>query len=127
MKQLFASICLAVLSLTVAATELTPYNKATFDQSLKDGKPIAVQFHADWCPTCRRQQSSLESIYKPENLKGVTIFKADYDGETDLKKQYHVSAQSTIILFNKGKEVARTTGTTDAVELQKLIKTGLGI
>lgn len=127
MKQLLTSLTLVFLSATVWAGDLTNYSKTAFDQALKEGKPVVAQFHATWCPTCRKQETSLKALYSPDKLKGVTIFKVDYDSEADLKSAYKVSNQSTILVFNKGKEVSRVTGLTDQAELESFIKKGLGI
>lgn len=127
MKHFLTFATLIMMSAAVWAGDLTAYNKATFDQALKDGKPIVAQFHATWCPTCKKQEASLKAIYSPDKLKGVTIFKVDYDNESDLKAQYHVTNQSTVLIFNKGKEVSRVTGVTDQAELEQIIKKGAGI
>lgn len=61
---------------------------------------VVLFFHASWCPSCRGLntgiESSLESI--PE---GLTILKADYDKETELKKKYGVTYQHTLVQVDK--------------------------
>lgn len=57
---------------------------------------VVLFFHASWCPSCRGLNSNIES-----NLKsipaGVTILKADYDKEVELKKKYGVTTQHTLV------------------------------
>lgn len=61
---------------------------------------VVLFFHASWCPSCRGLNSSIESNLKsiPE---GVTILKADYDKETELKKKYGVTYQHTLVQVDK--------------------------
>ena len=45
---------LTLLSTFATAAEV-PFNQAKFDAARISGAPLAVVFHADWCPTCRAQ------------------------------------------------------------------------
>lgn len=61
---------------------------------------VVLFFHASWCPSCRGVDSSIQS-----NLgsipKDLTILKADYDKEVDLKKKYGVTTQHTFVQVDK--------------------------
>ena len=58
-------------------------------------------------------------------LKGVTLFKADYDTEAALKKQLGVAQQSTFVVFKGGKEVGRSTGQTSRAAIEGLFDKAL--
>lgn len=51
-------------------------------------------FHAQWCPQCRALEKSIQEGSVPND---VTIFKVDYDTQTDLKKKYGVTLQTTVV------------------------------
>ena len=51
-------------------------------------------FHAPWCPQCNALESDIESSDLPD---GVTIFKVDYDSNQDLRHQYGVTIQTTVV------------------------------
>jgi len=102
----------AFLLTTAACAGEVPYDKAAFETALAAGKPVIVDFHADWCPTCKAQKPLVQEILKEPRMKEVTLFVADYDKEKDLKKALRVSQQSTFVVFKGGKEVARSTGQT---------------
>ena len=55
------SIMLATFSIFALAAEI-PFNQAQFDAARAAGKPVAVVFHADWCPTCRAQAPLLKEL-----------------------------------------------------------------
>ncbi len=87
----------------------TPYSAAKL-ADLKGKEPVAIFFHATWCPVCQAMDKNLAT--EPEKIpNGVTILKADYDTEDSLKKEYQVVQQSTWVVLDKtGKEVARNPG-----------------
>jgi thiol-disulfide isomerase/thioredoxin len=118
--QLWLKHALAALALLfaigVAAGE-QPYDKAAFEKSLAEGRPVIVDFHADWCPTCKTQKPIVRELMRDPTMKEVTLFVADFDKEKDLKKALRVSQQSTFVVFKGGKEVARSTGQTRKAEL----------
>jgi thioredoxin 1 len=102
-----------------------PYNKADFDKALASGKPVAVDFHAVWCPTCKVQKPLVMEILREPRMKDFTLFIANYDTESDLKKALRVRSQSTFVIFRGGKEVGRSTGQTKKEELAALFTKGL--
>lgn len=106
---------MAWLLLAVASgawADQKPYDKAQFDRDIAEGKPTIVYLHATWCPTCRVQKPIVDRLSEDPQLKQVTIFVADFDKETALKKVLKVNQQSTFVVFKAGHEVARSTGQT---------------
>ena len=61
---------------------------------------VVIFFHATWCPSCKALNGDIE-----KNLSaipaGVTILKADYDKETEMKKKYGVTTQHTLVQVDK--------------------------
>ena len=114
------SIFCALLFVATARAGELPYDKAAFDKALADGKPVIVDFFADWCPTCKAQKPHVQSLLGEPKMKDVTLFVADYDKEKELKKALRVSQQSTFVVFKGGKEVARSTGQTNKEDLAAL-------
>jgi thioredoxin 1 len=109
-RYLLASSLLLVVSAAFAGEQ--PFNQAQFDRLNADGKPAVVYFHATWCPTCKVQQPIVDRLATSPEMKGVTIFMADYDKEVALKRTLKVTQQSTFVVFKGGHEVARSTGQT---------------
>ncbi len=124
MKSLIAtsfSLLLICFSTLAAAVEF-PFDQTQFDSMLAAGKPVAVVFHADWCPTCRAQAPLLKDLAQTPDLKSVTLYVANFDTEKALKKSLGVTRQSTIVVFKNGKESARSTGDTQADSLAALLR-----
>jgi thioredoxin 1 len=126
MVRALVSLALILALATGAASAAgTPFNAATFQKLLAEGKPVAVDFHADWCPICRAQEPLLRSITAEPEFHGLTILVANFDTETALRKSLNVRQQSTLVVFRNGREVARSTGDTTEAGLTKLLRTAL--
>lgn len=83
---------------------------------------VVLFFRASWCPTCRALDADIR-----KNLSaipaGVTILDVDYDRYADLKKQYGVTTQHTLVQVDAdGKEIAKWVGSTTLAELAKNVK-----
>lgn len=113
------------MAATVGLAAELPFDKAKFDDALAAGKPVVVDFQADWCPTCKAQKPIVQGLLKDPKYQGLTLFVANYDTEKDLKKRLAVSQQSTFVVFKAGKEVARSTGQTDKGALADLFSLAL--
>jgi thioredoxin 1 len=124
MKTLVAAAFAVMLTTfaTLSVSAEVPYNQAQFDAMRTAGKPIAVVFHADWCPTCRAQAPVLKQLTQSQDLKGITLFVANFDTETALKRSLGITKQSTIVVFKDGKETARSTGDTQPDTLSELLR-----
>lgn len=116
----FFMLLAGVMAPLARAAEL-PYQQTAFDTAVKQGRPVAVVFHADWCPTCRAQAPVLKELLLEPKYKNLTLFVADYDKETALKRELRVTKQSTIVVFKGGAESDRSTGDTTHERLAALL------
>lgn len=120
----FLILGLAVASVENArAADWQPFDQRAFDMAVASGKGVVLDFHADWCPTCKAQAPILSELINSDTttMKGVVAFKANFDTEAMLKQKLGVQKQATIIVFKAGKEVTRSTGVTDRAALADLI------
>jgi thioredoxin 1 len=117
---LLTSVFLLLIAPAFAAE--APYSAAVLDRLLASGQPVAVDFHADWCPTCRAQAPIVKELLTTPELKNVTVLIANYDTELALRKSLNVAKQSTLVVFRHGKEVARSTGDTTRDGLAALLR-----
>ena len=103
-----------------AATE-APFTQAAFVAAQNAGKPILIEVHASWCPTCAKQRPILSKLWEEPAFKDVQVFKVDFDTQKDVLRQMRVQMQSTLIAFHGATEQARATGITDANEIRALV------
>ncbi len=78
------------------------YSPERFKELLGSEKFILF-FHADWCPTCRALEKEIKESL--EKLNSRTVLEVNYDTETDLKKKYGITVQSTLVFIDSDGEV----------------------
>lgn len=118
------SAALTLVAPLVQALESKPYSPEALTAAQTAGKPVALHFHADWCPTCRAQAKTFEAL-KAEKDLDVTILTVDYDKESELKRALNVRGQSTLIVYKGKAETARLAGETGANALRTALKSAL--
>jgi thiol:disulfide interchange protein len=107
------------------ALDIQPYTANALQQAQSAGKPVAVHFHADWCPTCKAQEQAFNSLRGDPKLKDITLLVANYDNERDLKKAMNVRSQSVVVVFRGSKETARIGGETKPEKIRAALLTAL--
>ncbi|HEY5896066.1 MAG TPA: thioredoxin family protein [Burkholderiales bacterium] len=107
--------------MAVGAAALQPFAEEPFQSALAAGKPVLIQIHADWCPTCRAQAPILDALATEAPYAGITRFRVDFDSQAQVVKKLGASAQSTLILFGGGKELARSVGATAEPAIRALL------
>ena len=53
------SAALLASATAAQALDIKPYTATALAAAQQAGKPVALHFHADWCPTCKAQAKSL--------------------------------------------------------------------
>mgnify|MGYP003401786461 CR=1 FL=1 len=106
------------------ALEIQPYTAEALAAAEKAGQPVAVHFHADWCPTCRAQDKVLQSL-KAEKGLDLTVLTANYDTEKALKRRFKVNSQSTLVVLKGQTEAARIVGDVSADGIRGALKAAL--
>lgn len=117
-----AAIILIVTAFAAAAGSVKSYKADAFSKALAADKTIVVHVHADWCPVCKKQQPAIKSLSDDEALSRVEFVQVNFDTDQDFLKANKVSSQSVILVFKKGKEVARLNGVTDAGQIKAKVK-----
>lgn len=114
-----------VLAISPALAANMPFEQANFNQLLKQGKPVVLHIHADWCPVCRAQDAVLDELMPLAEFKNLPVLRVNFDKEKSVLRTYTVRNQSTFIVFKNGKEVTRSTGETDKARIAELLKQAL--
>lgn len=124
LKSLLAVAAVAAAGLAQAG-EIAPFTAEKFAAAKASGNPVVLDVHATWCPTCKKQQPVLEQLVGSDKYKDYTMLVIDYDDQKAVRKSFHVSQQSTLLVFKGEDEKARATGITTPEAIGALLDKGL--
>jgi len=102
-----------------------PVTDASFDADvLQSGKPVLVDFWAEWCGPCKMIGPSLEEISE-ELADKVTIAKVDIMENTETASRFGVQSIPLLVLFKDGQPVAQKLGAAPKSQLKAWIEGAL--
>jgi thioredoxin 1 len=107
------------------AGEIKPYNQAEFEKLAVEGKPILLDFRADWCTICAAQAPVIRELMAQGKYKDLTTFTIDFDTATTLLKAYKVEMQSTLIVLTGKHEEGRSVGDTSRAGIDRLLNSAV--
>jgi thioredoxin 1 len=82
----------------------------SFDDLLKEKKPLCVDFFATWCGPCQMLHPIIEEMAKEEDEKRFIVAQLDIDKAPKIAAKYQVMSVPTLIIFKNGKEANRMIG-----------------
>ncbi len=95
------------------AIEITDTN---FDELVSTGKPLVIDFWAEWCGPCRMVSPIIEELAVEYEGK-VTIGKMDVDNNDDVVSKFGIRNIPTILFIKNGEVVDKQVGATNKASL----------
>lgn len=94
---------------------------SNFDELLKSGKPMVVDFWAEWCGPCKMIGPIIEELSHEYEDK-VIIGKLDVDDNNDITSRFGIRNIPTILFFKDGVQVDKQVGATQKSVLAQKIE-----
>lgn len=82
---------------------------ANFEEYLNSGKPMVVDFWAEWCGPCRMVGPIIDELAQEYEGK-VTIGKMDVDNNDEVVGQFGIRNIPTVLFFKDGKMADKVVG-----------------
>lgn len=85
------------------------FTDANIKEIINSGKPVVIDFWAEWCGPCRMVGPVVEELAKEYDGK-VVIGKMDVDENVDTPNEYGIRNIPTILFFKDGQLVDKQIG-----------------
>jgi thioredoxin 2 len=85
--------------------------------------PVLVDFWADWCGPCKMMAPHFATVARAMPL--VRFVKVDTEASPKASVRYRIRSIPTLILFDRGRELARMSGAMQAAELERWLRGNL--
>ena len=82
---------------------------ANFEELVNSGKPMVLDFWAEWCGPCRMVSPIIDEL-ATEYEGRVTIGKMDVDNNNDVVAQFGIRNIPTVLFFKNGELVDKQVG-----------------
>jgi thioredoxin 1 len=85
------------------------------------GKPVLIDFYADWCGPCRVQSPIVEELGRRMGDQ-LEVKKINVDDNMELANKYRIYVVPTLIIEKDEREIRRIEGLTDVSSLEAMIQ-----
>ncbi|HMH02977.1 MAG TPA: thioredoxin [Candidatus Udaeobacter sp.] len=97
-------------------------DESNFDREVtQDGKPVIVDFWAEWCGPCKMIAPLLDEIAR-EKADAVKVAKVNVDENQSLSLKYNIRAIPALLFFKNGQLRDQITGVTSKKDLLNRIE-----
>ena len=97
-------------------------DESNFDREVtQDGKPVIVDFWAEWCGPCKMIAPLLDEIAR-EKAGSVKVAKVNVDENQSLSLKYNIRAIPALLFFKNGQLRDQVTGVTSKKDLLNRIE-----
>lgn len=91
-----------------------------FNELIQGSTPVVVNFYADWSPTCDEVGEQLKD-FKKEQGDAIKMIKIDFDKNEGVARKLNVVGVPTVILFQAGAVLYKSSGTISLDEMTSKI------
>jgi len=128
-REFLALTAAVTLMPMVAQAGAQAYSPEGLEAALASGKPVFLDFKADWCGTCKAQGRVISAL-KAENpayAAGIVFIDVDWDRWKDsmIVAEMNIPRRSTLVVLKGDAELGRIVAGTGRAEIKALMDAAL--
>lgn len=109
----------------MSAGKVVAVSDAEFEASvIKNGKPVVVDFWAEWCQPCKMLAPTVEEIANEYEDK-ILVTKLNVDDNPATATKYGIRGIPTLLFFKDGQVAQQIVGVKTKAEIKKIIEENL--
>ena len=89
------------------------------DEVMKAGKPVLIDFYADWCGPCRMLAPTVEEL--AEERDDIKVCKVNVDDQPELAQAFEISVIPTLAAMKDGALIGKSTGVISKEAMLRLL------
>src|SRR3989338_890458 len=93
-----------------------------FDTEINGGKPVLVDFWAEWCGPCKAVSPIVDQI-ATEYAGKLKVVKVNVDDNQDLASRYGIMSIPTLLFLKNGEEKDKIVGAVPKSKIEDKVKT----
>jgi thioredoxin len=109
----------------MSAGKVVAVSDAEFEASvIQNGKPVIVDFWAEWCQPCKMLAPTVEEIAN-EYEDQIVVTKLNVDDNPNTATKYGIRGIPTLLFFKGGQVAQQIVGVKTKAEIKKIIDENL--
>ena len=104
----------------MASDKVQTITDDNFDSTINGGKPVLVDFWAEWCGPCKRLAPTVDELAGHYDGK-IVVAKLNVDENPSTTFKFSIRGIPTLLLFKGGQVVEQVVGLADRDALKKVI------
>lgn len=109
----------------MSAGKVVAVSDAEFEASvIQNGKPVIVDFWAEWCQPCKMLAPTVEEIAN-EYEDRISVTKLNVDDNPATATKYGIRGIPTLLFFKDGQVAQQVVGVKTKTEIKKIIEENL--
>src|SRR5262249_62281474 len=104
----------------MASDKVQTITDGNFEQTINGGKPVLVDFWAEWCGPCRRLAPTVEELAGDYNGR-IVVGKLNVGDNPNTAYKVDNRGIPTLLLLKDGKDVEQVVGVAGKESLQRVI------
>ena len=104
----------------MASEKISILTDGTFEQTINAGKPVLVDFWAEWCGPGRRLAPTVDELANDYDGR-LVVAKMNVDENPSTPMRFSIRGIPTLLLFKGGQLVEQVVGLADKDALKKML------